>query len=277
MNRETATARSRQVGIGSIAIGAALLLRPGIGKVTGLRARDARAIGLADVAVGPGLIAARSRRPWVLARAGANVAIAAVLLRRGSRAGRAVAAGLAAVTVADLRMAGALRDDDERDQSAYGRLNLVAAEAMNRRGVYMGRRATKVHVAMYRRTGGKAGGNAPGWPDARIALVDHRGARTGVARTSPLMFHADGETIVVVASKGGMPTDPAWFHNLMANPETTVQIGDDVRPVRARLASEAERDRLWPEFEAFYPGYAAFRERARPRVIPIVMLEPRPS
>lgn len=77
----------------------------------------------------------------------------------------------------------------------------------------------------------------------------------------------------VVASKAGQPT--AWYHNLMANPETTVQIGPEVRPVRARLAIEEERDRLWLEFLAFYPGYAFFREHARPRVIPIVLLEPR--
>jgi deazaflavin-dependent oxidoreductase (nitroreductase family) len=89
------------------------------------------------------------------------------------------------------------------------------------------------------------------------------------------MFHRDGETIAVVASKGGQPTNPAWFHNLMANPETTVQIGEEVRAVRARLATEAERERLWPEFLAFYPGYETFRERARPRAIPIVLLEPR--
>jgi deazaflavin-dependent oxidoreductase (nitroreductase family) len=89
------------------------------------------------------------------------------------------------------------------------------------------------------------------------------------------MYHAEGEAIAVVASKAGQPTNPAWFGNLMADPETTVQIGARVWPVHARLATEAERERLWPEFVAFYPGYEAFRERARPRVIPIVLLEPR--
>ena len=280
MDRETATERSRQVGFGSIAIGLALMVRPGIAKAAGLGERDTQVIALADLAVGPGLVLGRPRRPWVLARAAANVGIAAVLLRRGTRLGCAISAGLGAVTVADLQVADALREESgsgRSARSAFGRFNLVAAEAMNKRGVYLGRRATKVHVAMYRRTGGRAGGHVPGWPDARIALVDHRGARTGAARTSPLMFHADGEAVAVVASKGGMPTNPAWFHNLMANPETTVQIGAKVRPVRARLATDAERERLWPEFEAFYPGYAAFIERARPRRIPIVILEPRSS
>jgi F420H(2)-dependent quinone reductase len=78
-----------------------------------------------------------------------------------------------------------------------------------------------------------------------------------------------------VASKPGRPTNPAWFHNLMENPETALQIGAEVHPVRARLATEAERGRLWPQFDAFYPGYVTFRERARPREIPIVLLEPR--
>jgi deazaflavin-dependent oxidoreductase (nitroreductase family) len=89
------------------------------------------------------------------------------------------------------------------------------------------------------------------------------------------MYHEDGVAVAVVASKAGQPTNPAWFHNLMANPETTVQIGAEVRRVRARLATEAECERLWPEFDASYPGYATFRKRARPRVIPIVLLEPR--
>lgn len=159
--------------------------------------------------------------------------------------------------------------------SLSARLNLAVAEAMNDRGIYLGRRSTKVHVAVYRRSGGRIGGSLPGWPGAKVALVDHRGARSGIARTAPLMYHRDGESIAVVASKAGQPTNPAWFHNLMANPETTVRIGVEVRPVRARLATEAERERLWPEFLAFYPGYATFRERAHPRVIPIVILEPR--
>jgi deazaflavin-dependent oxidoreductase (nitroreductase family) len=89
------------------------------------------------------------------------------------------------------------------------------------------------------------------------------------------MYLREGESIAVVASKAGQPTNPAWFHNLTASPETTVQIGGEVSPVRARLATEDERERLWTRFVAVYPGYATYRERARPRVIPIVILEPR--
>jgi deazaflavin-dependent oxidoreductase (nitroreductase family) len=156
-----------------------------------------------------------------------------------------------------------------------GRFTAASSQALNRRGIYLGRRSTKLHVALYRCSRGRIGGHLPGWPDAKVALVDHRGAKSGILRTSPLMFHADGDAIAVVGSKAGQPTNPAWFHNLMANPDTTVQVGRVVRPVRARLATDAERDRLWPEFLAFYPGYAFFREHAKPRVLPIIILEPR--
>jgi deazaflavin-dependent oxidoreductase (nitroreductase family) len=159
--------------------------------------------------------------------------------------------------------------------TVVGRFTEASSQAMNRRGVYLGRRSTKVHVALYRLSRGRIGGHLPGWPGARIALVDHRGARSGIRRTSPIMFHADGDSVVVVASKAGQPTHPAWFHNLLANPETTVQIGGEVRKVHARQASAAERERLWPEFFAFYPGYKFFVEHAKPRVIPMVILEPR--
>jgi deazaflavin-dependent oxidoreductase (nitroreductase family) len=159
--------------------------------------------------------------------------------------------------------------------SIAGRLTAASSQALNRRGIYLGRRSTKLHVALYRRSAGRIGGHLLGWPGAKIALVDHRGANSGLRRTSPLMFHTDGGTIVVVASKAGQPTNPAWFHNLMANPDTTVQIGGEIRSVRARLATDAERDRLWPEFLAFYPGYAFFRKHAKPRVLPMVVLEPR--
>jgi deazaflavin-dependent oxidoreductase (nitroreductase family) len=141
--------------------------------------------------------------------------------------------------------------------------------------VYLGRRATKPHVAVYRATGGRLGGRLPGWPDARILLLDHIGAKSGVRRTSPLMYHDEHGTVAVVASKAGQPTHPAWFHNLLAHPEITIQIGSEVRRVRARVATDEERDRLWPEFVALYPGYEFFRSHAKGRRIPIVILDPR--
>jgi F420H(2)-dependent quinone reductase len=159
--------------------------------------------------------------------------------------------------------------------SSLGKLTASSSEFANKHGLYLGRRSTKVHVALYRRTGGRFGGHTPGWPEARILLLAHTGAKSGAKRTSPVMYHEDGATIAVMASKAGQPTHPAWFHNLKANPDTTVQIGSEVRRVRARVATDEERDRLWPEFVAFYPGYDFFQRNAKGRKIPIVILEPR--
>jgi deazaflavin-dependent oxidoreductase (nitroreductase family) len=274
MDQESALRRSRQVGFGSLAIGAALLLAPRrLGRLADLDAREARLVALGDLAVVPGLVGGRSPRAWMLFRATVNLGIVGLLLRHRTGRGRVGAAALGLATVADLDVVAALGPDDT--PAALRDLDTAIAEALNKRGIYLGRRSTRIHVALYRRSGGRIGGHPPARPEAKIALVDHRGARTGTARTSPLMYHEDSDTIVVVASKAGQPSNPAWFHNLMAEPDTTVQIGAEVRPVRARLATEEERERLWPEFLAFYPGYAAFRERARPRVIPIVLLEPR--
>lgn len=152
---------------------------------------------------------------------------------------------------------------------------MAASQFANQRGLYAGRRSTKIHVALYRRSGGRLGGHLPGWPAARILLLDHIGARTGARRTSPLMFHQDGDTVAVVASKAGQPTHPAWYHNLLANPDVTIQIGSRVLQVHARVASEQERSLLWPKFVAFFPGYDFYQRTAKGRKIPIVILEPR--
>jgi F420H(2)-dependent quinone reductase len=159
--------------------------------------------------------------------------------------------------------------------SLFGRFTLAGSELINKRGLYAGRRSTKVHVAIYRRTRGKMGGNLPGWPRVRIALVDHTGAKTGTKRTSPLMYHEHGDAIVVAGTKAGQPSHPAWFHNLMANPDTTIQIGSEAREVHARLATGEERDQLWKKMVAIYPGYDFYERNAKGRTIPVVILDPR--
>ncbi|HET7443962.1 MAG TPA: nitroreductase family deazaflavin-dependent oxidoreductase [Solirubrobacterales bacterium] len=159
--------------------------------------------------------------------------------------------------------------------SMFGQITASGSQFINKRGIYLGRRSTKPHVALYRRSGGRLGGHIPGWPGARIALIDHVGARSGVKRTSPVMYFEDGDAIVVMASKAGQPTNPAWFHNLMANPETTVQVGPAVREVRARVAEGEERARLWARFVAMYPGSEFYRRNAQGRQIPVVVLDPR--
>jgi deazaflavin-dependent oxidoreductase (nitroreductase family) len=129
-----------------------------------------------------------------------------------------------------------------------------------------------VHVRAYRASGGRIGHRFPGSPP--MLLLDHVGARSGTRRTTPLVYVDDGTDVVIVASKGGHPRHPAWLHNLRAHPDTTVQIGSERRSVRAREASAAERDRLWPKAVQTYGGYAGYQKRTE-REIPLVILEPR--
>lgn len=156
-----------------------------------------------------------------------------------------------------------------------GRALLAATLALNRRGLYLGRRSGRLHSWIYRRTGGRVGGRMPGFAAAGIVLVDHVGARSGVPRRSPMMFLRDGPTIVVVAAKAGQASHPAWFHNLLAHPETTVQLGARTLAVRARVADPQERERLWPQLVALFPGFAEYARQAAPRQLPVVLLEPR--
>ena len=133
-------------------------------------------------------------------------------------------------------------------------------------------RLMKGHAAVYRATGGRVGHRFPGAPP--MLLLDHVGAKSGKKRTIPLVYVADGDNLVLVASKGGHPRNPAWFHNLRANPDTTVQVGSERRAVRARVARANERKRLWPRAVAMYGGYRGYQQRTN-REIPLVILEPR--
>jgi deazaflavin-dependent oxidoreductase (nitroreductase family) len=134
------------------------------------------------------------------------------------------------------------------------------------------RRMMAGHTAVYRATGGLIGHRFPGTPPT--LLLDHVGAKSGRRRTTPLAYGVDGEKLVLVASKGGYPRNPAWFHNLVANPDTTVQVGTRRRDVRARVASKAERARLWKLMVGVYGGYEDYRRRTE-REIPLIVLEPR--
>jgi deazaflavin-dependent oxidoreductase (nitroreductase family) len=129
-----------------------------------------------------------------------------------------------------------------------------------------------LHATVYRATNGLVGHRIPGLP--AMLLLDHVGAKSGVKRTSALLYIADGKDLVVVASKGGYPRHPAWFHNVCANPDTTVQVGSERREVHARVASPEERARLWPRVVAAYASYRDYQARTG-REIPLVVLEPR--
>ncbi|HYM44706.1 MAG TPA: nitroreductase family deazaflavin-dependent oxidoreductase [Solirubrobacteraceae bacterium] len=134
------------------------------------------------------------------------------------------------------------------------------------------RRLMGGHATIYRASHGLIGHRFPGAPP--VLLLDHVGARSGKRRTSPLVYGVDGENLVLVASKGGYPKNPAWFHNLVANPDTTVQVGSRRREVHARVADPEERKRLWPLVVGVYGGYEAYRRRTE-REIPLVVLEGR--
>src|SRR5919201_1678350 len=129
----------------------------------------------------------------------------------------------------------------------------------------------RAHASLYRATGGRIG-ELPGLPP--LLLLDHVGARSGKKRTAPLVYMPDGERMIVVASKGGHPRDPAWMHNLRRHPDTEVQVGRRRLPVPAREATAEERGRLWPKAAAYNPAWGRYRERTS-REIPLVLLEPR--
>ena len=135
-----------------------------------------------------------------------------------------------------------------------------------------------VNVAVYKITRGRVGGTwriGAGWRDpVPICLVEHRGRRTGKVRTTPLVYLRDDDRVVVVASQAGRPRHPLWFRNLEADPEVTVQIKGDRRPMLARTASPPERAELWPRLVDLYSDYDSYQSWTD-REIPVVIIEPR--
>lgn len=134
-------------------------------------------------------------------------------------------------------------------------------------------RLMKGHTWLYRTTNGRIGHTLPGFPT--MLLLDHVGARSGKKRTSPLLYVEDGANLVIIASKGGHPKNPAWYYNLKANPDTTVQVGSERRAVHAREATDEEHPRLWAKAVASYKNYEHYLARTPRTRIPIVVLEPR--
>ena len=108
--------------------------------------------------------------------------------------------------------------------------------------------------------------------DAPLLLLTATGARTGRKATSPVAYTKDGDRFVIIASKGGAPTNPAWYHNLRANPEATVEVGTETFRVRATIPDRAERDRLFEAMSKVMPGFAEYQQNTT-RVIPVVVLE----
>ena len=120
----------------------------------------------------------------------------------------------------------------------------------------------------YRATGGEVTGTFAGAP---LLLLTTTGAKTGTARTVPVVFGRDGDEIFVIASKAGAPTNPAWYHNLLAHPRVTVELGTETFEATAEVADPGLRDRLYAQQAAVMPGFAEYEEKTD-RVIPVVLL-----
>jgi deazaflavin-dependent oxidoreductase (nitroreductase family) len=124
-------------------------------------------------------------------------------------------------------------------------------------------------IAEFRANGGKLGGQFDG---ATMLLLHHKGAKSGKERVNPLAYQQVGENVAVFASKGGAPTNPDWYYNLLAHPATTVEIGTETVPVVARVAGSDERTKIWEKQKNDAPGFADY-EKNTPRQIPVVILE----
>jgi deazaflavin-dependent oxidoreductase (nitroreductase family) len=123
----------------------------------------------------------------------------------------------------------------------------------------------------FRGNGGRVGGAFEGAP---LLLLHTVGAKSGKERVNPVMYQAMGESYAVFASKGGAPENPAWYHNLLANPDVTIEVGTALVPVTARAAEGEERELIWQRQKSDYPGFAEYEEKTT-REIPVVILTPR--
>ena len=117
------------------------------------------------------------------------------------------------------------------------------------------------------------GGTAPSMGGAPLLILHTTGAKSGQERLSPLLYREQGDDLVVFASYAGAPSDPAWFRNLVANPDVTVEIGTETRALRARVAGPDERDAIWVDHKANWPQFQEYEDKTD-RVIPVVILEP---
>ena len=121
----------------------------------------------------------------------------------------------------------------------------------------------------FRGNGGKLGG---GFAGATMLLLTTKGAKSGNLRTNPLAYLAQGDGIYIFGSKGGAPTNPDWYHNLVAHSSVQAEIGTQTLPFTARVADGDERDRIWSAQKSAYPGFAEYEEKTT-RQIPVVILE----
>ena len=124
-------------------------------------------------------------------------------------------------------------------------------------------------IEEFRANAGKVGGQFEGAP---LLILHTTGARSGQERENPVMYRRVGDDIAVFASKAGAPTNPDWYHNLVANPRVRAEIGTEIADFTARVAAGDERDRIWAAQKAEFPGFADYETKTS-RQIPVVILE----
>ena len=127
-------------------------------------------------------------------------------------------------------------------------------------------------IEEFRDNEGLVGGMFEGAP---LLLLNHTGAKTGTERVSPLMYQDLGSSLAVFASKAGATDNPDWYHNLLANPDTVIEIGPETKTVSARVAPDEERGPIWSKQKTDRPQFAEYEETAGDRQIPVVILERR--
>jgi deazaflavin-dependent oxidoreductase (nitroreductase family) len=159
--------------------------------------------------------------------------------------------------------------EPEPERSLYERIAIPAISSPAGSWFY-------IHVAphldrgLLRLTGGKFTTAGRG----RVGFLKVRGAKTGQERITPLVFTRDGENVLLVASRGGDVKHPAWYRNVVANPDVRFSMDGDESAYRARTATAEERPRVWKLVNRTYPGYTVYQRRAGDREIPVVVLEP---
>lgn len=126
-------------------------------------------------------------------------------------------------------------------------------------------------IEEFRANDGKTSGP---FAQAPLLLMTTTGAKSGKERIIPIVYTRDGDRLVIAASKGGAPTNPAWFHNVVAHPDVTIELPGEQFAARATIPDRAERDRLYAAHAEAMPGFAEYEAKTE-REIPVVILEPR--
>ena len=129
-------------------------------------------------------------------------------------------------------------------------------------------------IEEFRANEGKVGGM---FANANVLLLQTTGAKSGLPRVVPLVYLKDDGRIVVIASKGGSPSHPHWYNNLVANPDVRVEVGAEQFDALATVAQEPERTQLYAQMEAVSPAFTTYKQQAAPRVIPVIILTRKPE